>query len=565
MKGNTMKKMHIFANATAISLIALMLTGNPALAQYAWTNNTPSGTPKPWETASNWDSMPPNPADEQVVFSYGYSSMDGSFTVSLASDKQLNNGMLFNWARSFGRLMTLDLGGYSLQLNGSEMLIEPRSGTGGLVNFLTFSNGNVVLDNGAALTFGKDYGAGVPEEGEAFVTQFDSTSIFDTKNASTISIATATGNNDQSLILDLSDAAMNSGETEKKLAVNNSLIIGTRSNSGNTTRTTRGLLKLGVVSEISIGDDLILGKNARRTSNLEDTRAYGTLEFSDKLEQGAVNLSIGKNLLVGVGVGIGTLDQTPELNVTIGSETTRGETIQVGVKTSGSNDGSGAGDANGNFSTGPEGGSISAWVTSLSIGRSQATTTGSVTGTMDFGSATLGVLDVSGDAIIGQGTNAVGTLILSGGSASSAKLIVGDSTSSTRSLVELNDTVWTVNDSLLLGAKGDITVTVNTTSGAGISLLSTNEADFSILTGGVMTINFEAKGWGLRMLGENHADLFNSYLGSGLIAAGSLSSQAEIYTDGGFTYFGVTPIPEPTAMWLLLVAPLGILLRRRRH
>lgn len=192
-------------------------------------------------------------------------------------------------------------------------------------------------------------------------------------------------------------------------------------------------------------------------------------------------------------------------------------------------------------------------------------TSGSAVGTFDFSAADLNVLDISGDAFIGVGVNAEGDVRLSGGDATSQNLTLGDAAIGSSGRLDLNGTVWTIQDTLTIGATGRANLELGLTS-AGFDLTSDEAFKFDIATGGVIDASFEelVQVWAVRMLGDQTA-LFEQYVGDGrLLASGTYGSYAEVFFDGTHTTFGI--IPEPGSALLTLLALTGLLFgNRRRH
>lgn len=557
---------------TSAVLSGLFISAHIASGQYIWTNNGSSGTPKPWEDPGNWDTngVPNNPATQEVRFD---GTSGAIYTVQLNSDKTLEAGMLVVAGTSTTPHITMDLNENSLIFSGGSLIMNPRS-TGNTASrtLLTFRNGVVQLGTGStgatasSLVLGLDGDAIAGSVTDTIRMVFDDGSTLNTANTSHIHVASSDNTRLQNITLDLSEANLVSGTQEKTLAVTGNIAIGERTNTAAASNRNRyGTLRLGVLEHLQVGGSLIVGQSAR-TNNVATTENRGELHLSTSEDQETMNMSIGDDLRIGVGASSeGTIHTPDTLNIAIGSETTRGGAIYTGYKHVTTS--TAQGNAEGTFVT--KGGNISAYITELRVGQNNHATDGTATGTLDFSASDLDILNISGDAVIGQGLGGVGVLKLKGGEASSSNLVVGNSTGvSTDSVLELQGTTWSVTNTLHVGATGDITITLGENSIGGIDLLSSTASDFTIATGGSITVIFGEQTasetiWGVRMAGDQ-LSLFEQYLEDDLfIGAGTYGSQASVFKDEEFTYFGV--IPEPSTGALLLLSLLGIRATRKRQ
>ncbi len=560
-----MKPSLTYLGIPTLALAAALTGALPARAQYVWTKN--SNGSYDWGTAANWkDSvLPPDTAAQQVRFDAYTSS---SPTVNLDKDRQLNAGIFISGSTTNIGTLTLNLAGHRLTINGSDLLIDPNSTFASNRTTTTFTGGTLQLGGASSANFIVGAPSGEGYAGTATSTigvAFAAGTTLDSANLGNLQVAASAATRLQNLELDLSAATLVSGAEAGALKVGQSLIVGHSSTTGPAaTRHKYGSLKLGIVSNVEVGGDLLLGINAR--TNGSATNARGTLTFSNALEQGAATLSVGGAFRLGVGAGSeGTIAQAPAtLHTAIGTELSRGGAFHVGYKATAA-----VGDATGSFVA--QSGSFNAWITELRIGQNTGGT-GEVSGVVDLRNTTLGTLDVAGAAIIGGGTNAQGELRLRGGAANSTSLTVGAAAGAelSRSLLSLNGTEWTLSESFTLGALGDLFLTVTEGGAGGLTLLSDQVGSFAIEAAGgnhgTLNIAFESTGsaWGLRLAGDR-TDLLETYLEDQfIVAGGTYGNQAVIWQEGGFTYLGYTAVPEPSTFFLAGLLAAGWAARRMR-
>ncbi len=546
--------------AGVVGLFCGLLTAAPCHAQSTW-NKASSGS-WDWSDTGNWldGSVPGNPEAGPVEIRVPANS----FTILLDTpgDQVLENGVAFKvGTTNFGQV-TFDLQGKRLILDGGELALLISSG-GSARTAVAFHNGTVQL--GTA-----EHSASValngPDTSINSGMVFGAGSIFNTTNTSSILIASNSYNRLTGYTLDLSQATFQSGTTPDALVVTDSIAVGQGlSTSPTSDRNKLGILKLGKASTLEIGQNLILGQNINSSGN--SISVSGSLEL-DAATEGPVALNIGHDLRIGVGDRVtGAISGSPlELNVQVGSAQTPIENrgvLYVGYKNRTQKEDN---SATGSFLA--AGGSFEAYVRELRIGENNSTG-GSAEGILDFGNSALQRLEVSGDATIGKGVNAVGSLSLKGGSASSETLTVGESTSVSRSLLSLDQTTWSVSESLLVGALGTIEIIVVEGS-AGLDLLSDEPLNLVIQPGGVIHVTFAAAPdtqnlWGLRLLGD-YQGLLGGYLEShSLTASGAYGGSAQVFFDGTYTYYGIAAIPEPGAVVLFGFAGLLLTALYRRR
>lgn len=514
-----------------------------------------------WMDGTKWTGgVPGNPATQKVILTNGINGSIRTILLDIADPTQtLPYGLetQHGGGSTAGRFV-LDLNGKKLIINGELATLSTSTGSTSnnvTIPIMTFTsdgatNGIVQLGtagNAASLSVGGGIStaAGDVSNGRILSMVFDNKVTLDTANTTSIIVVANSSNKVENMALDLSAATLVSGTNAATLAVQDSIAIGQQLAATGITssRHKYGQLLMGVVEHLNIGKDLIIGQNARTSST--DFNANGSLSFSTAPAQGALDMHIGRDLRIGVGAGAtGSITNTPDtLNLTIGSDTTRGGVVYVGYK----NVATATGNASGTFNA--KEGTFSAYITQLSVGRNDHATDGTAIGTLDFGDSTLETLDISGSAIIGQGHGANGTVKLKGGEASSTSLTVGGLTAGT-GLLDLNGTTWTT-ETLTVGSGGSIALTLSTQSEGGIDI--TTDADAAFTLNGLVTVHFDNDSlWGIRMLGD-HVDLLKGFVTNGrLVGVGG-----DVFKDDTYTYFAV--IPEPSTALLLMLGGLAVM------
>ncbi len=547
-------------------LTLLAMTGHGVHADFVWLDDS-LRTNDNWSDPANWEGgvAPGAVVTEEVVFptttgTWGTSKLDDG-------DRELQAGLRIDRFRSAG---TLDLGGNTLSITGGV-----SSMGGGRVS-VTVTNGTMVfgsLSNAVSTSFFDTNFSSANDIAGRNVT-FTDTSTVDFRNVNDFVMALGRFNvGTVPVTVDLSAASVVNNE----IALNNDMIIG-RYITTNTASATMvdGTVKLAAsLTRLSVGNRLVLGENLR--NNLTTATTNGTLDLG-----GGASLDLDAGSLV-LGRGdraSGSIVNLPTvLNLSVGSLASRG-VIQVGY-----NDtiqGSAAGPSTDTPAVGSLtslGGAFDAYLTELRIGENTqlSGTGGAATGTMDMSAAVLGVLDISGDAVIGKGLKGVGVLRLTGdtaavGQANSANLNVGSTSDGSSGLLELTNVRWAVSGAVVIeGSSGsDLGRVVTNVSGLSSGLDLGAAATLSVGTDGRIEIVFsdpseDADGiyWGLRWSGDHVAEL------QALASAGLLTwddslltlGDASIFEAGGVTYVGLV-IPEPASVVLGIMG--AVLLAGRR-
>ncbi len=548
---------------TLPSIAALLMSASALYGQYNWTS-TASGT-RLWSDSANWSgaSVPPSTTNDGVSFVNSTSAL--SYTVSLTADQVLGGGLTITPSTSNSGLITFTLNGGKMTFKSGNLLYSPASIPSSSRYNAAFTSGTYRFEDNSSIimrTTGDSAGNLTTSVG----IQFGSGATLDSEGLGSILVASSSGNYRNNMVLDLSGANLISGANEKTLTTSGAVEIGVTTLTGPSgSRDKIGRLQLGVLSELEIGGSLSIGVNSR-TSNVS-TSAIGALAFSTAPQQGAVRVLVNNSLRVGVGAGSeGTIESIPNgLDLELGNQVTRGGAVEIGYKNVASANASG--NALGTVEAGT--GSLSAYVTALHVGQNLHAA-GSATGTFDFSESDLEVLDISGGAFIGEGTNAVGTVRLAGGSARSNTVAIGNSTATNKSLLRLETTTWSVSSALTIGAKGAIEITLGAGGVGGLDLLFDQEQNFVMQEGGSILVTFdEAAGntafWGLRMVG-NHVDYLDLFKSSGALGANGLyAGDASLFYDGVYTYYGLQAVPEPSELALLALGGMGLLLGWKRR
>lgn len=592
-----------------VVLIAAPLTAQTPIQ---WNESRYNPTILNWTDSANWlGGVSPSENEEALVLFRTTSSVNNQFydvVLDIEGPEQvLRGGLHFDVVGNALRTVALDLNGKRLVIDGEKLVISGTASTARTA--VRFYDGTLQLgttENSASLRLGIEHA----NANETFTVEFGDSSVLDTYNTRDIlvsavdfseSYADWDSNRARRYILDLSQATLRSQEQLGALAATGKLAVGESAHRlphASIGGETQGRLVLGEVSLVQSAD-LVVGEQQRRSSNgsLNGGNAVvrnvtGILGFANETYSTPIELKVQDSLRIGVGdyanggihkrqmvteiddddneILVEVLSDAPAMNVTVGSEAQRG-IILVGYKNQSHGGGQYAeldnGVTSGSFVT--QGGSFNAWLTELRIGQNTETREGgSTTGILGFGNSELGVLDIDGDAIIGQGLRAVGTLSLKSGLARSNDLIVGDTSGTEEvSLLSLNGTTWEVENVLLVGVNGRVEIAVDGTS-SGLDFLLDDSSSLLIQEGGVIDVRFDQAPdvghlWGLRMSGD-HKDYLESFLGEGLVASGVFGESAIVFTDGGYTYYGITAIPEVSTISLLMLTAGGILWIRLR-
>lgn len=569
--------------ATAVLLFAF------SASLHAQTNtwNVLSGN---WTVDANWNpaTAPAAVENNNIFFNSSVVANNAVRTVTLniAGDTQvLTGGLTFYNSSTVGRPFILELNNKRLILDGNILGMWGVNAvyTDSWRDVGAFRNGVVQVgteENAASIQLGRNV-----EESNGFnatVTNgyrlfFGEGSVLDTVNTANILVAgtnTGASARTRKYALDLSQAALRSRDGEGNvvndtLKVTGSILIGNIEENqvhASANANNEGHVIFGNVQSIGIGQDLILGRYQRSAAGNNTISYYsiGTLEFAATNYSQPVVVNVGGDLILGYGDrAIGEVKDAPALNLTVGSASER-SVIYAGFKNQSHGTTLENGDTSGSLVT--PGGTFDAYLTELRVGvNTQTRAGGSTSGALNFSNSELGTLDITGDAIIGQGLRASGSLVLKGGTASSTTLSVGDATGANRSLLSLNGTSWTVSETFAVGALGDISL--NVVQGViNMDLTSDDPLDFTIASGGLINAIFnEAPAgslWAIRQLGDQQAEFAAFLSGSRLIASGDYANLAQVYFDGTHTYYGV--IPEPSVVLLFAAGSLILLARRRR-
>ncbi len=535
------------------SLAATLLLAASAEAQYLYTHNNASGV-KDWSTPAYWASTtpPPSVATDLVQITSISTSQNIRFTA--------NQTMLGGFTQSHRATLYFDLNGNTATIADTWLLGVTTTDHLQDGVHSRFSNGMLQLGTEVkAATINAFTGSvSAPAGGRSLQV----TGTLNSLNLAEIGIIKNPGSahRDQNGTIDLSGAKLLSGAQENALNVTGGVMISLIDVTTNAARTSIGALLLpSTIEHLSMGS-LLVGKN----TSLGNATGYYTVSGTLHLGGGAAtSMNVAGDFVLGEGDNAtGTvIGQPTALHLTVGSVGEEGA-IRIGTKTVGQTSNP-TPDRHTSGSLIANGGTLNAHLSELRIGQNTRPG-GSASGVLDYHAGTLGELRVSGAAIIGAGEGATGRLLLHGGEASAASLVVGHATGtpSARSLLELDETSFTTA-SLTLGDWGDLRIT----TGVGGGFLDITGSTFSILGDGLLEINFSTAAeddllWGLRMAGDQRS-LFGQYLEDGLLAAtGLYGEQAAIHFDGTHTFYG---IPEPSS-FLLAGAGLGAatLLRRRK-
>lgn len=572
----------------------LLLVGHPAQAAFEWTRHA-SGTHN-WSNSTNWkDGLVPGVTAEEgvVIADAGLPIALTGYTVLLDIDEPvqtLRGGLTFSGYNNSGNPFTLnfDLNDKRLVLDGGRLSIWRAAGSGVKPNTWLFDNGTLQLgtiDNAATIDLSTNHLSGVVATARQNNSlKIGSNATFDSFNLGSLAIVSNANSLGQEFMLDLSEANLVSGAAQDTLKVTGVINIGVSQSSVlNNSNNKKGELRLGELSHFET-TDLAIGRSFEGTAtSAVDANSAGILRFLAS-QTGELNMKVNRDLRIGAGKNAeGQVFDAPlQLNLTLGAAGT--PTAQQGVMhvgylqpvgTSGN-----AGDTTSGQFIAREG-TFNGYVRELKVGVNEHVR-GMVNGQVDFSQMEVGVLEISGDAVIGSGINAEGRLALSGGSVFSNNLILGTATQSStgdpewslgRSGLSLDGTLWTVGNSLTVGAMGDLELRLGpdpALAGLDIGLA------LDLQEGGTLSIYFDSNAssgpiWGLRIAGE-HDDLLNSYIeGSQLLALGAFGAQATVFMDGEYTYYGIAAIPEPGfavlggAGLLILLAPRLRRLRRRSN
>lgn len=539
----------------------------PMMAQGQLNWNTKSSGTHLWSEGSNWDDgigpLDPQTGEVQIR---GKNSGVG-FTILFDSDQILEGGLTLADNTTTAANVTLNLAGHQLVFNGGELYYFGASGSTTDRTTFTFSGGRFQFgdEQVASIHIGGRQANALGTASSTYEILFTPDSVFDTRNTGSVWIASgANTTRNHNVQLNLSGASLVSGSEMGVFRVHEHVEIGSHTSvGGGANLVKKGRLLMGAAQSIEIGQDLIVGQSLR--TNDTNHEVEGTFLFSAD-DQGTANLTIGRDLRLGVGAAKGEITGSPELHTRIGTSSERGGVLYVGYKNTNA-----TGNAEGSWVA--AGGTFAAYVEELRIGETSGSN-GNAVGVLDLRNQSLQTLDIDGDAVIGRAiadTEAVGTFYLQGGNARSHTLTVGESGGENRSLLNLDETLWRVEERLVVGANGDIRIEVGLTS-AGLDLAFNQWSDFVIEEDGLITVNFNetvdsSSIWGIRMEG-NHLDSFMNLIDTGLIVGqGEYADLASVWQAGGYTHYGLQTIPEPAeAVFgiLALVLTAGIWRRYRK-
>ncbi|HWL51880.1 MAG TPA: hypothetical protein VNQ90_05570 [Chthoniobacteraceae bacterium] len=555
---------------------ALALAPVSSHAQYLWNQHT-ADQEYLWSNDANWlhdatAEAPGNPESEEIQFVRSIAAGQTSYTVVMdQGDQVVTGGVLFSQGTSSAGTLTLDLNEHRLTVGSGRMFFNP--GSGGDRTVALFRNGTLQFGQGsqqADLILGGNSAAG--NAANVITVASGNSLTFDSTGLNHLLIASPSGyDNNNNLKLDFSTASFVSGGQSDTLTLAGTLSLGRADGASapiTGARHRKGELDLGVLATLSIGEDLVLGESNRTSSNI-NADSVGILRFSTAPEQGSLTMTVGRDLRIGVGVNTtgSVLDVPDELHLKIGSAEQRARRVLIGYKPAA--EANARGNAAGSLTAGS--GTLEAYLEEFRVGQNNHAQD-QATGSFDFRDATLSVLDISGDAVIGSGANAVGKVWLHGGEASSLHLTVGDTAvgdPADRSLLHLEQTAWSVTSSLTVGSNGDLQIVLGEDGNGGLDLLFDDPASLTIADGGIISIDFGglpqgSNVWGLRMAGDQVSAL-KLLLGSRIVGLGAHGEEAALFTDGSHTYYGFAVIPEPRA-WSLALSSLALLvmfLRRK--
>ncbi len=563
----------------------LLFTFQPVEAALQWNRHT-NGTYS-WSTGTNWmNGTAPGLAEDQEIILKDTTSTTTSTSIAILLDIEedeqiLTGGLTFtgynNWSNPF--TLNLDLNEKRLILDGGRLSFIRESGTSVKSNTLAFTNGTLQVgtaSHAATIDLGRNYASsGVSTAAQANVLKVGIGATFDSVNIDSLHIASNLSNFTHQYTFDLSEATLVSGTQERTLKVANSISIGAAlQTSFNGSNKKQGELKLGDLSLLQT-NDLAVGQSLEVTAiETLDRTSTGILRFAAN-QTTALEMNVTRDFRIGVGKNaIGeVLDAPQELHLTVGTALTpvneRG-VLFVGYKNlSGTTFNRTKDTTSGKFVA--QEGSFNAYLRELKVGVNDYTV-GTVEGILDLSEMDLGRLEVTGDAVVGRGVDAVGHLALSGGTVASSNLVLGTATQGvdpdftlTRSSLSLDNTLWTIDGTLTIGAMGDLELRL----GSGLAGLDIGLA-LDLQSGGTLAIHFDANAsesvlWGLRIAGD-HETLLNGYIGSDrLLALGEFGSQAFVFKDDQYTYYGIVAIPEPATLALCSLGLLGILALRLRR
>lgn len=464
-----------------------------------WVNH---GADEYWSNPLNWDGVrAPEPVEARRVVFPG--EPGGWVPVMLDRDQTLRGGLAMSGHRGTVRLV---LGGHTLTLAGGSWHL------GGNANSSVITEGRIQLgDEQAAVEWRVFDDAGRRERDET-VTFTDSVTLR-LVNCARLLVNHATGNRNAQGTLDLGETTF----ADHRLRVDDELRVGYyRGSVGG--RGAEGSVRLPPtlgaieVGTFAIGDNQVRQRNVRGSP----TYAHGTVDFGEG-EQLA--LIAKEALILGRGDNArATLERLPaRFDLKLGDADEPAALI-VGYKDRGQQEAESVDNAAVGRFTSP-GGSIHAHLATLRVGQNTRDA-GSASGVVDLGDVSLEHLSVTDEAVIGKGVGAAGRVRLPAGDVSMRRLVVGSDAEDGSGALELTDTRLHVEDELVIGESGRLTLTF--------------AEDVSDATD---------PHWMLRIAGDAR-DLLEAALDDGRIrveAMGVDEDDVGVFRSNGDTYLGVSP------------------------
>lgn len=347
-------------------------------------------------------------------------------------------------------------------------------------------------------------------------------------------------------VLDLSQAgAVRIGPEPSKVALGE-LSVGWGAGDGSTMK---GTLRFPpFVTDISVGR-LQLGHGYAGAPGSETTFDLGA---GSQLR----TLTVSNAFLLGTGARVALLNWPAGVTVTVGSASAPAEMVVGG--TAGLAAGAALALTNGCFS---------GYLTTLKVGYNRYTTMGATTGVLDLAHTTLSALDIRDSMLVGAWlttpcATGKGYVYLPAGDANCASnLYVGDTDTTSRGVLELNGTRFTVGRRVEINVTGRVTNHVNGAA-SGIDFAGATN-DFVIAAGGRMHVAFDQPPadrsrpyWGLKMKGDVRDflggltnDVSRFTFDTAGLSPEDRSHLGIYYRPGGdYTYLGIEPVPRGTVI-----------------
>lgn len=497
-----------------------------------------------WSTGGNWSGGAPGTADTALFTnqgldaeSKGASRLDGNRSIAgllvRNPDVRVNGADFAHLLNLDGNRLTVDgdveIGRYTITVSGG---LPANLGTVTLtVTNGTFQVGTAGAARNLTIGRGRNYTIGAQLLLAANTTlqgHFDTIVVPGMPIGATDANRTITG------LLDLRQAALTDGTTAGVFAASN-LYVAARS-AHHVSGLTGQVLFGTALNAIRIADKLIIGRGVRFFGYLGVRDSNGTAAMPDHVD-----------------IEVGSQENRGTLNVAHGD--IDGNTQNASAHLVAGN-----------------GGAFTAYLTSLMVGRhggwdADKTASRNATGILDLRNMDEIVLDVDGDATIGESRTeadyikhtANGYVHLPPGTAVFNNLSVGPAYGS--GLLDLYGTEVTVTNALAVSGKGTITVR----SGAAGGSLTVNTDDApgdAIAIGGKIRVLFTAPAAGggaqiglrwkgnrvteiVTLIGDNNAANRISYDDT----AETLPRPAQLYLTGGYTVLGLPP-PSGTVVFV---------------